>query len=45
MAGNIIAGIVVVALIVSGVWMWWIENGPSGSNDASEDSSAEHGKK
>lgn len=44
MAGNIIAGIIVVALIVLGVWMWWMENGPSGKDDAADEEPADSKK-
>ena len=28
MAGNIVVGVIVVAIIVLGIWVWWLENGP-----------------
>lgn len=46
MIGNIFAGIVVVALVAAGVWMWWMENGPSSRDDAKkEDTSVEDSAK
>ena len=28
MAGNIVVGVIVVAIIVLCIWVWWLENGP-----------------
>lgn len=45
MVENIIVGIVVVALVVAGVWMWWMENGPSGRDSDSEEKKEESSEK
>ena len=42
--GNVVAGLAIVICVATGIWAWWIENGPApkDKSDKRDDSSEEH---
>ena len=36
MFNDVIVGVLIVICVITGIWGWWVENGPSGKNQGND---------